>query len=703
MIAVKKKTMLGVLGLATLSGVALGLLLVSGGFRFGDNGSSDGMHVEQRSINSAYELDPEDVVFDEDGFPAYVSGTISVWFAPDASEDDRQAAIESVGGEEIGRLDAFGQVQIRVDAKGEDELHEVCAKLEENDCVDFAELERLMQSDAIRSVPNDPWDSAGVLHSSENYWANLMDVPEAWSRIGQYGSSPVILGVVDNGFDTAHEDLADVLEFVSDADIDNRNVREHGTHVSGLMAACWDNGVGLSGVVPHARLLCYDACPVKDEEERYDYFTDSQLLMGLYELVEHGAKVINFSQGNKTIITQDLIDSESRMYSRSVGMLLDEGYDFIVVQSAGNLGVDAANNGMFSGITEANCDTTFSSYSEIDRHILIVGACDGRYTTDGYDVLDDHFAPSSCAFSNHGAQVEIYAPGKDVYSTLPGDSYGEMSGTSMAAPLVAGVCGLTWSVAPSLSGGEIVDIVLNTWTTMTQDGSLVVNADASVRQALMAVGKLEARENEVLVYQNHLMDILDGAASSDNGNPTSFSHGARTYYGFAIGDMDGDGVLDLMLSYDQGTDDALCGNTVYSHNAYETLYSRTSTALLTRIVDARFYQSGAIELVTPQGTSYRYFMGASPAFSDAVGIREGDYFFIDNDVNGCSCGRGSAFELEPSFISQRYYGELLDALTQGGPSGIAFQSFTKEAVERLSAKDIPTSTQTTEFVLPDPD
>ena len=703
MIAVKRKLLLGVIGLAVLSGFALGQWLVSGGLGSGGIKSSDEMHTEQKSINSVYELKSEDVIFDEEGFPAYVSGVVSVWFTPDASESDRQAAIESVGGEEIGRLDAFEQVQIRVDAEGEDELQEVCAKLEENDCVDFAELERLMQGDTIRSVPDDPWGSAGVLYSSENYWASLMDVPEAWSRVEQYGSSSVTLGVVDNGFDTGHEDLAGVLEFASDADIDNRNVREHGTHVSGLMAASWDNGVGLSGVMPHARLLCYDACPVKDADESNDYFTDSQLLMGLNELVKHDAKVINFSQGSSSIATQDQIDSESRMFSRSVGMLLNEGYDFIVVQSAGNSGVDASSNGLFSGITEANCDTTFASFSEIDGRILIVGACDGHYTTDGYDVIDDHFNPNPCDFSNHGAQVDIYAPGEDVYSTLPDDSYGEMSGTSMAAPLVAGVCGLTWSVAPSLSGDEIVDIVLNAWTTMTQKGSLVVNADASVRHALMAVGKLDAHENEVLVYQNHLMDILDEAASSDNGNPISFSHGARTYYGFAIGDMDGNGVVDLMLSYEQGTNDALCGNTVYTQNAYETLYSNSSTALLTRIVDARFYQSGAIELVVPGGAAYRYFMGANPDFLTATGIREGDYFIVGNNENGYSCGRGSAFETEPNPVSQRYYNELLDALTRGGPSYIAFQPFTEEAVKRISAKDIPAGGEPTEFVLPDPD
>ena len=697
----KKRLVLCILGLAALS-IALGVLVLSRWLGSGDGKSHDGSLVDQGAVNTAYAPEAEEIVFDDEGFPAYVSGVVSVWFSPDSPDDARRAAIENVGGEEIGRLDAFGQVQIRVGAESEDELQQVCEVLESNDCVDFAELERLMQNDTIRSVPNDPWDSAGVLHSSESYWANLIDVPEAWSHVEQYGSSPVILGVVDNGFDTGHKDLADVLEFVSDADIDNRNVRGHGTHVSGLIAASWDNGVGLSGVVPHARLLCYDACSIKDEDESNDYFTNSQLLMGLYELVEHGAKVINFSQGRSSIATQDQIDSESHMYSRSVGMLLDEGHDFIVVQSAGNSGVDASNNGLFSGITKENCDTTFASFSEIDSRILIVGACDGQYTTDGHDDLDDHFAPSPCGFSNFGTQVDIYAPGKDVYSTLPDDSYGEMSGTSMASPLVAGVCGLTWSVAPSLSGSEIVDIVLNAWTTTTQEGSLVINADASVRHALMAVGKLDVHENEVLVYQKHLMDILDGAASTDNGNPTSLSHGARTYYGFAIGDMDGDGVLDLMLSYDQGAEDALCGNTVYTQNAYEALYGKTSTALLTRIVDARFYQSGAIELVTPEGTSYRYFMGASPDFLDAVGIREGDYFFVGNDENGFSCGRGSAFELEPNFISQGYYDELLDTLTQGGPSEIDFQSFTEESIKKISVRDIPVSSHSTELVLPNP-
>ena len=695
--------MLGVFCLIALAGVILGSTIAFLGFGSSDDGLSNESHTRQGATNSVYDFSAEDIVFDEEGRPAYVSGVVSVWFSPDAPEDARQAAIEGVGGKEIGRLDAFGQVQIRVDAKSEDELQEICMQLESNDCVDFAELERLMQCDAVRSVPNDPWGSGGVIYSSEKYWADLVDTPEAWSSVEQYGSSPVALGVVDNGFDTNHEDLVDSIEFVSDVDVNYRNAREHGTHVSGIMAASYGNGVGISGVVPHARLLCYDACPVEDVDEGKDYFTDSQLLMGLCELVEHGAKVINFSQGSNSIVTQSQIDSESRMYSRSVGILLDEGYDFIVVQAAGNLGVDAANNGMFSGITEENCDVRFASFSEIDSHILIVGACDGYYSTDGYDVLDDRYVPNQCDFSNYGEQVDVYAPGEDVYSTLSGNSYGEMSGTSMAAPIVAGVCGLTWSVAPSLSGADIANIVLNTCFTTTQEGLPVVNADASVRHALMATGKLDERENEVLIYQKHLMDILDRADVLDSGNPTSYSHGARTHYAFAIGDMNGDGVLDLMLSDEQKTDDVLCNNIVYTHDASETLYRSSYTALLTPIVNAWFYQSGAIELVTPGGTAYRYFMGADSAFADAAGIREGDYFFVGNSDSGYSCGRGSAFELEPRFVSERYYNDLIDALTQGGPSNIAFQAYTEESVKNLSATSIPASMPSTRFVLPDSD
>lgn len=699
----RKRLALGVICLMALLGVVLGFAIASR--RFGQNVSEldSRPHTRKEAVNSAYKLKEEDVVFDDEGRPAYVSGVISVWFSPDASEDDRQAAIESVGGTEIGRLDAFGQVQIRVDAEGEDELQQVCAEIESNDCVDFAELERLMQSDTIRSIPNDPWGSKGLLHSSESYWASLLDAPEAWALLEEYGSNPVALGVVDNGFDTDHEDLIGAIEHVSDADIDNRNARKHGTHVAGLMAATGGNGRGISGVVPHARLLCYDASSVSDEDERNDYFTDSQLLTGLCELVEHGAKVINFSQGSYSSRTQSQIDSASRMYSRSIGMLLNDGYDFIVVQAAGNMGVDAANNGLFSGITENNCDVKFASYSEIDSHILIVAACDGYYTTDGYDVLDDHYSPNSCDFSNYGAQVDVYAPGEDVYSTLPGDSYGDMSGTSMAAPLVAGVCGLTWSAAPSLSGSDIVRIILDSRSYAKNGAIPVVNADASVRHALMAIGKIDSRENEVLIYQKWLMDILDRASSLDNGNPILSSHGVRTYYGFAIGDMDGNDVMDLMLSYEQDGIDALCNNTIYTHYDNEVLHENSHAALLARIVDARFYPSGAIELVSPGGTAYRYFMGANPAFADAAGIREGDYFFVGNGDNGCSCGRGSAFELEPKFVSQRYYNDLIDALTQGGPSAIVFHAFTEESVRNLSAGNIPASAPSTGFVLPNPD
>jgi serine protease len=159
--------------------------------------------------------------------------------------------------------------------------------------------------------------------------------------------------------------------------------------------------------------------------------------------------------------------------------LLSKGYDFLVVQSAGNgnaLGapIDSTNNGHFTAITENNIYTGKHGIAkeEILERILVVSAAsnglNGKYYLSGY--------------SNVGRYVSISAPGSEVFSC--GDpwlnEYMYMSGTSMSAPCVTGVAGLVWSVNPDFTGRQVREIIVT-----STDSIVLTSAPVSIPLSLV--------------------------------------------------------------------------------------------------------------------------------------------------------------------------------------------------------------------------
>lgn len=141
------------------------------------------------------------------------------------------------------------------------------------------------------------------------------------------------------------------------------------------------------------------------------------------------------------------MDRNGALASQYMASLLIRGYDFVVVQSAGNgaadhLGVDARYNGLFAAIDADNCSTangkvTVTAQDIMDR-VIIVGAAGEQ---------DENGVYMQTSFSNGGDQVDIAAPGVNIYSTVAG-GYDTMQGTSMAAPMVAATAAMVW--APTL-------------------------------------------------------------------------------------------------------------------------------------------------------------------------------------------------------------------------------------------------------------
>ena len=318
--------------------------------------------------------------------------------------------------------------------------------------------------------PNDPYwtDLQWDMHQ-DNWGINL---PDAWSYT--QGSADVVVGVVDSGVDYYHEDLnADsgrvlVLpgsNFVvtpekdGNTPMDGRN-NGHGTHVAGTIAATANNGLGVAGIAPLARIM-----PVKvgPDDAEVLYFVEQ----GVQFAGDHGAKIVNLSLGGNGC-------GNSVLYE-----LIRSHPDVLFVAAAGNDGFDLAKHPVFPAIFAADSNCSGTPYPGLPN-VVTVGSVD----KDG----------DLSAFSNYSdTYVNLAAPGYAIYSLLPRNEsgasrYDKKNGTSMAAPHVSGAAALIYALAPDLTPAEVIDILERTVTTSIDLSGKVktggtLNAGAAVAYA----------------------------------------------------------------------------------------------------------------------------------------------------------------------------------------------------------------------------
>lgn len=357
---------------------------------------------------------------------------------------------------------------------------------------------------------NDPWDNCKWDNNeTDDWWLKLINAYDAWEYDDYHNSDflrDINLGVVDGGFLFSHLDLVSNIERVSEED----SVHDHGTHVAGIMIAEANNGEGIAGVMHNnGYLYAYDGLKESSYYPWGNYFKpDSSVLEGLSKTVESGAQIINFSLSRSKNIPAQSYELEAaeikdygKRYSQAIGELLSKKFDFIVVQSAGNgnkdgIGVNYWNSGYFSSINEANC--YFSKKDDIEKQdimdrIVIVSATCAPYKKDDPGVVQNNVMQMA-SFSNgngDGGELNIIAaPGEHILSASANEPlkvngteyknqneyykainlldlyveknrpYAYMSGTSMAAPIVTAVCGLTWSANLELTGAEVVELVV---------------------------------------------------------------------------------------------------------------------------------------------------------------------------------------------------------------------------------------------------
>lgn len=241
------------------------------------------------------------------------------------------------------------------------------------------------------------------------------------------------------------------------------NTPFHGTHVSGIIAAARNNGLGIDGIADNVRIMMVRAVPDGDEH-------DKDIALAIRYAVDNGAKVINMSFGKGFSPQKEWVDDAVR-YAQSKGVLL--------VHAAGN---DAAD-----------IDTAWNFPTPVYK-------TDGKRADNWVTVGasgDPQLGGLAASFSNYGKkEVDVFAPGVKIYSTIPGgNTYGEAQGTSMASPVVAGVAALILEYYPNLSA-EQVKYVIEKSSTKPELEVKVPGADTEVAMSELSTtgGLLNAYE-----------------------------------------------------------------------------------------------------------------------------------------------------------------------------------------------------------------
>ncbi|UEM07882.1 S8 family serine peptidase (plasmid) [Skermanella rosea] len=428
---------------------------------------------------------------------------IIVKISPDATPEGIKQARDSLGATLVETTAVLGLERWSLPEDASGKGFDLGATLDDQppgDAIEYMQANRVYS--VSQTVPNDP--DLGLLWGLDNQGQTGgvadadIDAPEAWD---QATGSGAVVAVIDTGIDLAHPDLDDNLwsnpgeiggngldddgngyvddihgyDFVNE-DADPNDDYSHGTHVAGTIAAEAGNGQGIAGVAWDARLMAVKAFDSTGFANEFD------MIQAIEYAALEGADISNHSWG---------------AYEFSQGI-----YDAIrLAAEQGQLFVAAAGN-------ESNDNDAVPGYPasfDLDNVISVAA-------TTASDTL--------AWFSNFGAtSVDLGAPGEGIYSTLPGNGYGYLDGTSMATPHVSGAAALLLSQNPGLSAEELKSALLGTADPVADlAGRTVTGGRLNAAAALAASGppvEITGTDGDDDLTGTAGRDIIRGLAGDD--------------------------------------------------------------------------------------------------------------------------------------------------------------------------------------------
>ena len=397
------------------------------------------------------------VMLDENGASRYfIPNQLTVQFNADVADSRARELIAQLGSTIVTVQRTPGYFTVSVPEDGD--LFDAIQRFSELPEVAFAEPSEVSFNSELAYIPNDPdFNQLWGLHNTGqtvNGTAGTadadIDAPSAWDI--SRGHPDVICAVIDTGADMDHDDLAANILPRGSEDWDFANAGDpvpedeagssHGTHVSGTVAAVDDAG-GIIGVAPRCRLM-----PL-----RVDLTTGMN---------QNRADAINY-------VTAQALANPNRRYVVNCSWRMNGDHagvrtairnavanNVLVVFAAGNANRNTDDNPQFPGV-----------YPEV----VSVAALDQR--------------DRRANFSNFGRNVDVAAPGVNIWSTTRNSNHGFLDGTSMASPHVAGLAALVWSRNRCLSNQQVRQIIEDSCD----------NIDGANRgfEGLLGAGRINAR------------------------------------------------------------------------------------------------------------------------------------------------------------------------------------------------------------------
>lgn len=471
----------------------------------------------------------ENVVM-QGGF-GYVNNELLVTLDSSDSLSALKDYLRTIGGEVVGEIPVTADYQILLPAAHtQEELEQMIEQLKalpyvRRSSLNYAfELENDAISGSSAYYPNDKkWDDWSG-NSGNNWNMKAIDVPGAWVYHDQM--QPVNVGIIEELFDPYHEDLS--FEEMPFGNISAMgpykynglgwwtSKQSHGTHVAGIIGATFDNGKGVCGVAPNAKLY---GANWKNGDGGKSYYTQKAALG--YLVQKKHCRVLNLSfsiggyglrysasqggkkaQENFNILNADLTEFLDDLEKNT-------GNSFLICKSADNdndklfykkdkedvkNGIEYFWQGDYKKDPDYNkyknrfkkdewvsggTDARWDIYSGIDEpeikdSIIVVGAAAVSGTHSYFGCKHNGYQVAS--YSNRGSRVDVLAPGGSdsdnvfpdakIYSTVADGAvgYGYKVGTSMATPHVAGVAAMIFGIDPTFTAKEVKDIIISTAT-----------------------------------------------------------------------------------------------------------------------------------------------------------------------------------------------------------------------------------------------
>lgn len=440
----------------------------------------------------------------KDNVPFVPVGTIYLSFQPNQPEAAKQAVLDKYALQPIAP-ERDGILTVRVTQPGIDSV-EVAAKLQREKSVVAAEPDLATPARTSSFViPTDQlfplqWHLENTgMNGAEKRGADSR-VVAAWKALDGLGSSDIVVGIIDDGFDLAHPDLADKAVFPWDFERNSADVHPepdltnpsggnwHGTCCAGV-AVGKAGGGQIIGAAPNARLL-----PVR----RPSTLTVASIVEWIDYMREKGAWVVSCSWGAKAAVYPPY-----QLIANAIARCAKEGRNgkgCVIVFAAGNSAKDVndpprSQNSLatYPGVMAVSACSSldeFSDYSNFGKEIWVCSPSSGL---DGLNIIT---ADATGTYVDAAGQER-----SNGYT--PGDYYLYFKGTSSSCPLVAGICALVLSANPELTSEEVREIIKRTArkigpTTEYEDGHSAkfgfgcVNAEEAVKEALRLAPRVAA-------------------------------------------------------------------------------------------------------------------------------------------------------------------------------------------------------------------